>query len=196
LVFHISSDPTPNAFATIGGHIYINRGLIALLDRSEDLLGVVAHEIIHVQKRHVAKSVVQALGLYGLLAIFVGDFTGIGAVLIDQGGSMLSLSYSRDLEEEADRKAIELLVHSEIDPVGLANSLILISGEQKKLISQNPAGEVLEKLQKIELLSSHPEVENRVKDIKTYSNELLKDKSLKAIEFDYEKFKISVKEYF
>lgn len=50
--FHALRDPTPNAFALPNGSIYINTGLLALLDDEAQLAGVLAHEITHVSRRH------------------------------------------------------------------------------------------------------------------------------------------------
>ena len=194
--FHISSEATPNAYATIGGHIFIHRGLITSVTNATDLLGVIAHEMIHVQKRHVVKSIVQAVGVYSLLAFLVGDVSGIAAVLVDQGGPLLSLSYSRDLEDEADKIGMDLLVANEIDPSGLANSLDVIYGYHKKLIDQAPGGEVLEKLQKIEILSSHPEIEKRIVNLRKQADRYKESKRFNSLDFDYESFQNQVKENF
>jgi len=50
--FHVLRDPTPNAFALPNGSIYINTGLLALLDTEAQLAGVLAHEVTHVSRRH------------------------------------------------------------------------------------------------------------------------------------------------
>jgi Zn-dependent protease with chaperone function len=195
-VFHISSDTTPNAFATFGGHIYIHKGLIVLLDKPEDLLGVIGHEMIHVQRRHVVKSAVQAIGVYTTLSLLFGDVSGLAAVLMDQGAPLLNLQYSRNLEEEADRLAVELLVTNNLDPKGLGRALTAIDSEIKKMFSQSPAKDVLEKLQKIEILNSHPLVDERVKNINVLSDKLTQDKKIKKIDFPYGDFQKLVKDTF
>lgn len=194
--FHISSDTEANAYATIGGHIFINKGLITSVDRAEDLLGVVAHEMIHVKQRHVVKSLVQGLGVFTVLSFLIGDISGVAAVIVDQGAPILNLSYSRELEDEADRLGLELLIENEIDPEGLANSLKAIFDQQKKMISEAPGAEVLEKLQKIEILNSHPDIEKRISSLRARSNELRKSKKVNMINFDYDKFKNAVKEQY
>lgn len=194
--FHISSDTEANAYATIGGHIFINKGLITSVDRAEDLLGVVAHEMIHVEKRHVVKSLVQGLGVFTVLSFLIGDISGVAAVIVDQGAPILNLSYSRELEDEADRLGLELLIENKIDPEGLANSLKAIFDQQKKMISESPGAEVLEKLQKIEILNSHPDIEKRISSLRARSNDLRKNKKVNMINFDYDKFKNAVKEQY
>src|SRR6478672_6019081 len=50
--FRVLRDPVPNAFALPNGSIYVNTGLIALLDNESQLAAMLAHEITHVLKRH------------------------------------------------------------------------------------------------------------------------------------------------
>lgn len=195
-IYHISSEALPNAYATIGGHIFVNKGLIISLEKPEDLLGVVAHEMIHVKQRHVVKSVVQALGVYTVLSLLVGDVTGIAAVLVDQGGPLLNLSYSRELEDEADVQGMKLLVKNGVDPTGLANSLQVINAYHKKLVSESRAADVLEKIQKIEILNSHPEIEKRIENLRQQSDVYKQSLTFKPLDFDYDAFKEAVKENF
>ena len=191
-VFHVSAETAPNAYATLGGHIFINQGLIQLLRRPEDLLGVLAHEQMHVQGRHVVRGIAQSVGIFSVISILFGDISGGLGVLIENGGPLLSLSYSRALEEEADRNAIRLLTSRQIDPMGLPDALHQIFEHQKKLIAEKPESEVLEKIQKIEILNSHPEIEERIRNLRLQAS----NGSKKLIRFDFEKFKNRVKEHY
>ena len=194
--YHISSEAIPNAFATVGGHLFVNKGLITSLNSSEDLLGVMAHEMIHVQRRHVVKSVVQGLGVYTVLSLLVGDITGIAAVLVDQGGPLLNLSYSRVLEDEADQLGMKLLVKNAVDPSGLSTSLQIINNYQKKLIAESPGADMLEKLQKIEILNSHPEIEKRIENLRLQAEGYKQSHKFVPVDFNFEEFKSAVKENF
>src|SRR5262245_32002766 len=53
--FQIVDHQEPNAFSIPGGGIYVSRGLLALVNREDELAGVLAHEIIHVTRRHAAR---------------------------------------------------------------------------------------------------------------------------------------------
>lgn len=194
--FHISSTTEPNAYATIGGHIFVNKGLITELQSAEQLVGVVAHEMAHVKRRHVVRSLAQAIGLFSVLQLVLGDITGLAAIILDQGGPLLNLQYTRELEMEADQDALQLLIKSEINPIGLSESIKIIMEQSKRLISQSPGSEVLNKLQKIEILSSHPEPEKRIQSLAERANELTSGKNIKPLVFDYKKFKGNVKERF
>lgn len=103
---------TINAFATVGGYIYMTTGLIAFSETEEELAGVLAHELAHITRRHVAKRVEKEKYInIGMLATMLagilvgGDAQTSQAIIVGgQAAAMaLSLKYSRDDEEDADR---------------------------------------------------------------------------------------------
>lgn len=161
-VFHINSSMDMNAYASIGGHIFVNKGLILKLQNPEQLLGVIAHEMEHVKNRHIIRSLSQVVGVFGVVQILLGDISGVVAILIDQGSDLLQFKFSREFEDEADQKAILLLANSQINPVGLPEALNLIFAEQKKEIQQTLGGDILKEIRKIEILSTHPDPEKRI----------------------------------
>jgi predicted Zn-dependent protease len=114
---HITQDDTLNAFAMPGGIVVIHTGLIAATKRPEELAGVLAHEIQHVELRHSIRGMVKELGLRGLWSAVTGD---IGATLAGKAAlEMTSLKFSRDDESEADDKGFDALVAAGIDPTGM-----------------------------------------------------------------------------
>ena len=50
--FQVVDTAEPNAFALPGGHVYVSRGLLALVNSEDELAGVIGHEIGHVTGRH------------------------------------------------------------------------------------------------------------------------------------------------
>ena len=107
----IIDSQTADAFATIGGYVFITMGLIGMCDKEEELAGVLAHEFAHVSKRHIAKRLekekyINVASVASLLAaILIPDAKAKGAILTMGMGSAqaLSLKYSREDEDEADR---------------------------------------------------------------------------------------------
>jgi beta-barrel assembly-enhancing protease len=115
--FHVGDDSTLNAFAIPGGVIVVHSGLIAATTRPEELAGVLAHEIQHVESRHSLRGVVKDLGFRGLWTLATGD---LGATVIGQAAlEITSLKFSRDDETEADMKGLDLLIKASIDPSGM-----------------------------------------------------------------------------
>lgn len=105
-----------NALAAPGGHIVVFTGLLEKTQSPEELAGILAHEVAHCLKRHGLKRIAKSLSVGALVTILIGDPGGIGRVVRDFGANMISLSYSRSDEREADQQAVEILVKAGIDP--------------------------------------------------------------------------------
>ena len=99
-----------NAAALPGGRMVVLNGLFEDVDDPDAVAGIVAHEIAHVRRRHVAAAIVRELGLGTVVTLFGG-----GAVASHAGG-LLSLKFSRTAEAEADADAIAMLSKAGIDP--------------------------------------------------------------------------------
>ena len=111
-----------NAFATYGGFIFVNSGLVLLTETESDLAGVLGHETAHVRQRHIARSILaqsrMSLGTTAamLAAVLIGAASGAGgqalegAIAISQGVALQqSMNFTRGEEQEADRVGIGLL---------------------------------------------------------------------------------------
>jgi Zn-dependent protease with chaperone function len=117
--FHVATNPAVNAFALPGGIIVVHTGLIAATRRPEELAGVLAHEIQHVEQRHSVEALLKELGLRGIWAVASGD---VGGTLAGHAAvELMSRRFSRDAEAEADAAGFELLVRNGIDPQGMAD---------------------------------------------------------------------------
>ena len=143
---HYWDADTVNAFATVGGHIFIARGLIERMPNENALAMVVAHEVAHIAHRDPAA----ALGGGLLLQIFATLATTSGSELPEElifgPNALLISSFSRDVEREADAAALAALAGL-YGHVGGAASFF---------------EEVLHLPQPPELLSSHPLTQERI----------------------------------
>jgi predicted Zn-dependent protease len=123
--FRVVVDPSLNAFAGPAGYIYFNTGLILAAGSVDELAGVMAHEIAHAKRSHVARSIERAT-VPDLLAKLVGMGVAVAAeapeaMIAAQGVSAsLQLAYSRELEAEADEVGSAFLVRAGFDPMGMA----------------------------------------------------------------------------
>lgn len=96
-----------NAYATVGGRIVIHRGLLRRLRDESELAALLAHEMAHVQHRHVAASIGRGLAISLVLSVVSADAGGQAAsVLLEQTGGLLARGYGRDHEREADASAM------------------------------------------------------------------------------------------
>ena len=122
--FSVIDSSAINAFATPGGYVYVNRGLINMVGKESELASVIGHEIGHVNARHIASIIEksQKVGIATLAAILAGAFLGGGGDLTAAAvtfslatATTLNLKYSREHEEEADRLGMSYLVGAGYD---------------------------------------------------------------------------------
>ena len=138
--FHVSKSAVVNAFALPGGIVVVNSGLIDATRTPEELAGVLAHEIQHVEQRHSLNAMVKQLGLTGLWLLITGD---AGSTLTGTAVLQLtSLKFSRDAEEQADAQGFDSLVANGIDPRGMIAFFDVMAAKEQ---ASPPA-----------LLSTHP----------------------------------------
>jgi len=130
--FHVIRSSAINAFATPGGYVYVNRGLINLVEKESELAGILAHEIAHVNARHIANIIEKSkkIGIATLAAILAGAFLGGGGDVTAAvtgfslaAATSLNLKYSREHEEEADRLGLNYLVSAGYDGTAMLDFL-------------------------------------------------------------------------
>jgi predicted Zn-dependent protease len=119
LQVHLIKQPDVNAFALPANHLVILSGLIQFCQTPEELAGVMAHEMAHMEHNHVTKRMVKELGLTVVMSMISGNS---GGQTIKEAVKLVSSSaFDRSQEIEADETAVRLLVESGIDPIHLAN---------------------------------------------------------------------------
>lgn len=127
--FFVIRNPQVNAFALPGGYIGIHSGLLLTAQTESELASVVAHEIAHVEQRHMARMVdkqnqLQIASIAGLaLAILAAgsnpQVAQAAAIASQAAPLQAALAYSRDFEREADRVGFQILNDSGFDIHGM-----------------------------------------------------------------------------
>lgn len=165
--FTVANDASSNAFALPGGYVVIHSGLILNARNAEELLGVVGHEIAHVEHQHGVQNMVASAGAYLIVSALFGDVSGLAAVLVNSAPVLLSQSYSRHFEEEADRVGTASLLQANVNPHGLISFFEnMIKEEEKQLRSLGDArAQEMAKLS-MQFLSTHPATEKRIANLK------------------------------
>ena len=136
--FQVIDDSSVNAFATMGGFVYVNTGLIAAASNEAELASVMAHEIGHIAGRHAIKQMRQA-------AVAAGVATAVGAdqnKLVQIGVELaLNRPKSREAEYEADRMGLATLARAGYAPRGAVDFMakLLKSGSPPTILSTHPA---------------------------------------------------------
>ena len=147
-----------NAFAMPGGYIIIYSGIIDEMQNHSELLGLLAHEVSHVNHRHSLRSIFRSLSSYIFISVLLNDVNGITTVLLDNINNFKGLSYSRKLEKEADIEGLKILYHNQIDPKGMVKLFEVLMKE-----GDMPG--------QLEFLSSHPLTTKRIEYIEAQISE-------------------------
>ena len=142
----VVSSKTPNAFALPGGKVYLLDGLLKKAEKPDEVAGVLAHELGHVQHRDSLRKIMQTGGTSFLIGLLFGDVTG-GSAILFVGRSLFDASYSRDQERAADAFAIDVLHKLGRSPKPLGDLLVRVTGTEANSMT---------------LLSSHPLSEDRL----------------------------------
>jgi len=143
-----------NAFALPGGFIYVNKGLLAMVDDDSELAGVLGHEIGHITARHGIKKLQNQIG-YSLLISILFKNNDTTRRIIDTAFTLISLGYSREDEFEADKLSVIYTYKAGYNPEGMVKFLQKLKQMEKR-----------EPLEIETFLSTHPPTSERIKRIK------------------------------
>ena len=160
--FYVVDDNSVNAFAVPGGHIYINRGLIAQADKVDMLAGVMAHEMSHVVARHVIKQAEQQQAIGAIGSILLGQNPNALAVLVANiaaGGAIAR--FSRTDEKQADDMGLALMTRAGYDPHGMLDMF-------GKLLALDRSGDS----SVARFFADHPGTTDRIHDIEGRINKM------------------------
>ncbi|KQS33191.1 M48 family metallopeptidase [Dyadobacter sp. Leaf189] len=149
-----------NAFALPGGHIVVFDGILNKMKTKEELAALLAHEVSHVHYQHSLRSVLRSLSGYLFVSVILNDINGIIAVLAENSNMLVNLTYSRELEMDADRKAMGVFQAQGISLKGFVDLF--------KILDTGAEGST-----SIELLSTHPLTADRMQ----YASELAREQT-------------------
>lgn len=129
--FAVIDTDIPNAFAAPGGYVFVTRGLISRIGDEAELSAVLAHEIAHISRRHIVRTLnIRSSGedTIGGLARVIGGAGEVSRVamgkLVDLAEEILfDKGYAVKDETEADGDAVTLVGAVGYDPGGLARYL-------------------------------------------------------------------------
>jgi predicted Zn-dependent protease len=160
--FHVLKVDAYNAFAIPAGYIFVNSGLMAAMDNEDELAGILAHEIAHVNARHISQKIERSkkIGwatLAGMAAgILIGAAGGAEAAQALTHGSQAAgisaeLSYSRDNEIQADQLGLIYLADAGYSGEGLLKILKKMRSKEWFDTEQVPT-----------YMRTHPAIDDRI----------------------------------
>jgi beta-barrel assembly-enhancing protease len=147
----VIDNPEPNAFAIPGGFIVVHKSLLERVQSPEELAALLGHEYGHLQLRHSTRTLFRNLSGYLFVSILFGDVSGVTAIVLDNAHSLRSLQYSRELEKEADRLGLQVLLHNGLDPRGMVRLFERLKAQSKE--------------SETEFISSHPLLRSRIRQV-------------------------------
>jgi predicted Zn-dependent protease len=148
--FRVLKNSLPNAFALANGSIYVHTGMLALLENEAQLASVLAHEETHVLNYHgylenrnlrqktVDQEVFSAIGAGA--GAFGGLYGSLASAALNGVTSAVTVSaiygYSRELEEEADVRAVAAMAQAGYDPQQMVVAFRLLDSNHEVDLSR------------------------------------------------------------
>ncbi|MGM0586222.1 MAG: M48 family metalloprotease [Pseudomonadota bacterium] len=139
---HVLKDPEANAFTTGAGYVFVNAGMLTVMENEAQVAMILAHEAAHIDDGHVVEGMRhrQRVGLLGALAGMAGAVAGLPEEMLRLGvglGQQYAVAdFSQEHESEADRIGLQYHVGAGYDPVEGARSFEVLRrlyGEQSGL---------------------------------------------------------------
>jgi predicted Zn-dependent protease len=160
ITVHYVDDDTVNAFATLGGHVIIFKGLLQKMPHENALSMVMAHEIAHIKHRDPIIALGRGLTVYVALTsiVGIGNNSSFENVL-GQTGLLTMMSFSREQESAADRTALLTLKRYYGHLQGAATLF--------EILQQQETGQNLPSF-----FNSHPLTQDRIKAIKGFARSI------------------------
>ena len=159
----VVKDPNLNAFAFPNGVIYVHTGILARMDNEAQLAALLAHEMIHCTHRHTLRVL---RSIKDRPAYFDAVRKTLAKIVMTRGlaqflgitGSMAAISgYTRELETEADRVGLDLMVKANYDP-----------REALKLFEHLRQEIEIEGFEEPYFFGTHPNVHQRIENVNNW----------------------------
>lgn len=178
-----------NAFATLGGYIGVNSGLVLTAEREDEVAAVISHEVAHVTQQHVLRGVERAqrdqlpILLAMLGAIVAAQSAGSNSTddatmaAITSGLGLMQqrqINYTRSNESEADRIGIQTLSRSHYDPTAMADFFA-----RMQVVSRSNAANWYGETP--DYLMTHPVTTTRIGEAKERAEQIAGKNSLTAV---------------
>ena len=193
--FFVVRDPMLNAFALPGGYIGVHSGLVLGAANESELAAVLAHEIGHIEQRHIARMLAKqregtfiAIGAL-LLALLAarsnssssGDATQAAIAVGQAAAVQQQLNFSREAEREADRVGFQTLTNAGFDPTAMATFFGRLQQGTRVYESAAPA-----------YLRTHPLTVERMADIQNRVREVRVRQRPDSLEFQLVRARLRV----
>ena len=153
---YIVKEKSPNAFCVPGGNIYVTTGLLNFVRSDAELAFVIAHELAHVNGKHVIVQMErnQKLSLAALAVAIASRGAGAAIMLSNIAAVAMANAYSRDLEQEADLNGADLAERAGYDLIAGVTVMESLAEEELKQPWFDPG-----------VYRDHPKISERIRYI-------------------------------
>lgn len=153
---HYVNEDIENAFATIGGNIFLYKGLLEKLPNENAISMVIAHEIAHIKHRDPIRSLGQNVAISSGLALLLGKSD---VNLLGSTGLYTQLKFSRDMESSSDVEGLRALVKVYGHANGATDLFKVLSSLSKTMLKEPT------------FFVTHPLGKNRIKKIENIAKQ-------------------------
>ncbi len=182
--WEINGDSIPNAFALPSGDIILTDKFVELSENQNEIDAVLLHEMGHVVHRHTLQMVIQGTLFTTIIMMVTGDSNGLADAGLGLGSLLVSSSYSRGYESEADIYAFKKMLKANIDPQAFSDIMDRMTKymestekpkdtedtEDTKKQTENDSPKIEDENKTVlDYLSSHPSTAERIRQAKHYS---------------------------
>ena len=149
----IIQEKSLNAFSLPGGIIYMTTGILDFLHSDAEIGAIIAHEMIHADRRHVMLQMAQSqrISIFALALILVSGGKAAPAFLTSMAQIAITNAYSKDLEKEADVEGLYALQKAGYPPAAALTVMEGLAEEQLRHPYVDPG-----------IFMDHPYVKERV----------------------------------
>lgn len=155
---HYINDETVNAFATLGGNLFIYRGLLEMVPNENTLVTMLGHEIGHVKYRHPIKSFGRGVAVSIAMTTITGS---TDSQVLGEAGLLTILKFSREMELQSDEEAMQTL-HKLYGHIDGGADLFKIFQDMRFLTEEDEIPE---------FFSTHPLDQNRIDNFSIVAQE-------------------------
>jgi len=147
---HYINENTVNAMTSLGGHIFVYRGLLKKLHSENAIVMLLGHEMAHVKYRHALKGLGKGIILSAVFSLILGQAADVSADLVNGTGQITLLKFSRDQEQACDELAL----------ASVEKIYGHVAGSDDLFLSLQTHANA-----QAEFLSSHPNIQNRLDNL-------------------------------
>lgn len=160
----------PNALALPSGEIILTDKFVQLASNQDEIDAVMLHEMGHVVHRHGLEMLIEGTFITVAVMMMTGDASGMSDMGVGLGSALLSSSYSRKHESEADLYAFNKMLKANIDPKSFSN---IMQSMTSYMARENNETKKDDKKGYLDYFASHPTTQTRI-DLANHYSECFK----------------------